>query len=160
MKALCTWLAVVVMTFAFSGIVMAADNDAHSVTVTVSNINEIAITGGDITLTINSATAGSNPDAENDATCGLLWTVNTLNKKITVATNQASFDHTLQVEATSVTGGTSAGQKTLSTTAQDLVTGVEETLGGCTLSYTASATAAQGTQSVAHTITYTIVAGS
>lgn len=139
---------------------MAADNDSHGVTVTVSNINELEITGGDITLTINTATAGSNPDEVQNTSCGLLWTVNTTNKKIVVATNQASFDHTLQVVATGVSGGTAAAEVTLTNSAQDLVTGIAETLGSCGLTYSASATAAQGTQTLLHTITYTIVAGS
>ena len=153
-------LLVAVLLTGFVTVAWAADNDDHEVTVTVSAINELAVTGGDITITINAATAGSDPDAEQDATCGLLWTVNTTNKKIVVATNQASFDHTLKVLATSVSGGTAAAEATISTVASDLVTGVAETLGSCTLQYTASATAAQGTQSVAHTITYTITAGS
>jgi hypothetical protein len=159
MKARHALLVAVLLTGLLS-VAWAADNDNHEVTVTVSAINELAITGGDITLTINTATAGSNPDAVQDVTCGLLWTVNTTDKKIVVATNQASFDHTLKVLATSVSGGTAAAEVTLTDDAQDLVTGVAETLGSCTLQYTASATAAQGTQSVAHTITYTITAGS
>jgi hypothetical protein len=159
MKATSVRLAAVLL-MALASVAWAADNDNHQVTVTVDDINELAVTGGDITLTISAATAGQNPNQATDATCGLLWTVNTTNKKITVATNQSSFAHTLRVQATSVSGGTSAGEVTISDTAQDLVTGVATTLGNCTLSYRATATAAQGTQSVAHTITYTITAGS
>ncbi|MBU0507587.1 hypothetical protein KKH27_01940 [bacterium] len=159
MRANLGWFTVVLM-IGLASVAWAADNDNHQVTVTVEAINELAITGGNITLTINTATAGSDPDAVQDATCGLLWTVNTTNKKITVATNQASFDHTLLVVATGVSGGTAEPAVTLTNLAQDLVTAVAETLGSCTLEYTASATAAQGTQSVAHTITYTITAAS
>jgi hypothetical protein len=145
---------------AFASLALAADNDNHQVTVTVNDINELAVTGGDITLTISAATAGQNPNQATNNTCGLQWTVNTTNKKITVATNQATFAHTLRVQAASVTGGTSAGEVTVSNTAQDLVTGIATTLGNCTLNYRATATAAQGTQSVVHTITYTITAAS
>jgi hypothetical protein len=159
MKAHLT-LLVVVLLLGMASLAIAADNDNHGVTVTVSNINELAITGGDITLTISTATAGSDPDEVQNTACGLLWTVNTTNKKIVVATDQASFDHTLQVVATGVSGGTAAAEKTLTTTAQDLVTGGAETLGSCGLTSSASATAAQGTQTVVHTITYTITAGS
>lgn len=154
-------LLVAVLLTGFISVVWAADNANHQVTVDVDAINELAITGGSITLTINAATAGSQPDAEQDVTCGLLWTVTDTTRKITVATNQATFDHTLKVLATSVTGGTAAAEVTFTNTdAHDLVTGVAETLGGCTLQYTASATAAQGMQTVVHTITYTITAAS
>jgi hypothetical protein len=154
-------LLVAVLLTGFISVAWADDHDAHQVTVTVSAINELALTGGNITLTINAATAGLNPDAEQDVTCGLVWTVTDTSRKITVATNQASFDHTLKVLATSVSGGTAAAEVTLTNTdAHDLVTGVAETLGSCTLQYTASATAAQGMQTVVHTITYTITAAS
>ena len=153
-------LLVAVLLTGFISVAWAADNDDHQVTVTVNAINELAVTGGDITLTISSATAGQNPNQATNNTCGLEWTVNTTNKKITVATNQATFAHALRVQAASVSGGTSAGEVTISDTAQDLVTGVATTLGTCTLNYRATATAAQGTQSVAHTITFTITAAS
>lgn len=137
---------------------LAADNDNHQVTVTVNAINELAVTGGDITLTISTATPGSNPDAVSDNTCGLLWTTTEASKKITVVTDQAAANYTLKVEATSVSGGTSAGQLTLTNVAQNFVTGVATTIGSCTLSYDASATAAQGAGTVVHVITYTITA--
>jgi hypothetical protein len=138
------------------GFAMAADTDDHQVTVTVNAINEIAVTGGDIVLTINSATAGSDPDSENDATTGLLWTTNETGKKITVETDNAAQNFTLKVVATGVTGGTAAAEVTLTTTPTNYVTGIAETLGGCTSSYTASATAAQGTGSDVHVVTFTI----
>lgn len=144
----------------FAVMVFAADNDNHQVTVTVNAINELAVTGGDITLTISTATPGSNPDAATDATCGLQWTTTEASKKITVVTDQAAANYTLKVQATSVSGGTSAGQITITNSAQDLVTGVATTTGNCTLSYEASATAAQGAGTVVHVITYTITAAS
>jgi hypothetical protein len=159
MKAPYTRLAALIL-MALASVALAADNDNHQVTVTVNDINELAVTGGDITLTISAATAGQNPNQATNNTCGLEWTVNTTNKKITVATNQASFAHALRVQAASVSGGTAAAEVTISDTPQDLVTGVATTLGTCTLNYRATATAAQGTQSVAHTITYTITADS
>lgn len=159
MKAPYARLAAVIL-MALASVALAADNDNHQVTVTVNDINELAVSGGDITLTISAATAGQNPNQATNNTTGLDWTVNTTNKKITVATNQATFAHTLFVQAASVSGGTSAGEVTVSDTAQDLVTGIATTLGSCTLNYRATVTAAQGTQSVAHTITYTITAGS
>ena len=159
MKSIWTLLACAVLLIGIAGIAAAANNDAHQVTVTVNAINELALTGGDITLTINSATAGSDPDDDTDVTCALDWTSNETGKKITVVSSLVTQNFTLKVLATGVTGGTAAGQKTITDSAQDFVTGVAETTGGCTLSYTASATAAQGTGSDVHTtVTYTIVA--
>ncbi len=139
-----------------AGASYAADNDNHQVTVTVSVINELAVAGGNITLTINSATPGSDPNDATDATTSLDWTTNDTGKKITAATNNAAATFTLKVNATAVTGGTSAGEITLSTTDADYVTGIATTTGGCTSSYTAQATAAQGNGSDVHVVTFTL----
>ncbi len=137
---------------------LAGDSDNHQVTVTVTAINEVVISGGNVTLTINSATSGSDPDdAVDNTTCDLEWTTNETSKKITVATSLASQNFTLKVVAQNVTGGTAATEATLTTTAADFVTGIATTTGSCDLQYTASATAAQGTGSDTHTtVTYTL----
>jgi hypothetical protein len=139
--------------------VLAANTDSHTVTVDVQAINEVAITGGNITLTVNSATAGSEPNAATDATTSLDWTTNEDTRKITVASDVAVADATLTVVATGVTGGTAAAVVTLGTIAADFVTGISSTTGSGTLSYAASATAAQGTSNATYTITYTLTAG-
>ncbi len=156
MKTKFVVLASTVLTLGFAWIAVAANSANHQITVTVNSINELAITGGNKTLTISTATAGSNPNAATNAECTMAWTTNDTTKKITVVTSLASPKFTLKVTATGVTGGTAAPQVTLSTTAQNFVTGVATTTGGCTLSYVASATAAQGTGSDVHTVTYTI----
>lgn len=138
---------------------LAGNTDNHTVTVTVNAINEVGITGGNITLTISTATPGQEPDDAVDSTCTLAWTTNEATKKITAATDLAAPTFTLKVLATGVTGGTAALEVTLSTTAADLVTGISTTTGGCTLQYTASATVGQGTGSDVHTVTYTLTAG-
>jgi hypothetical protein len=138
---------------------MAAQTASHTVTVQVNAINELALTGGNITLTVSTATAGQQPDPVTNSTCTLAWTSNQATRKITVATNLATQNFTLKVLAQSVTGGTAAPEATVTNTAADLVTGVSRTTGGCTLRYTASATAAQGTGSDVHTVTYTLTAG-
>jgi hypothetical protein len=156
-----TYVAVlaVICSLLLAGAALALDTDSHTVTVTVSAVNELAIIGGNVTLTVNTATAGSDPDEVTDSTtCDLLWTTNETSKKVTVATNVAAPDFTLRVLAANVSGGTAAPEVTLSTTAADFVTGVAQTSGSCDLSYTASATALQGTGSDAHTVTYTITA--
>lgn len=149
---------VLLASFVVTGSAFAADTGSHTVTVTVSAINEVAISGGNVALAIDSGDT-SGPAAASDATTAdLLWSTNESNKKITVATNLAAIDFPLTVEATNVTGGTSGGPVTLSTTAQDLVTGISLTAGTADLSYAASATAAAGTGSNVHTVTYTITA--
>jgi len=160
MKKLAVALLALVLYFGLAGVAMAANADSHMVTVQVSAINELAIDGEDLTLTINSATAGWDPeDATDDTTCDLLWTTNEPSKKITVVTDLAFPSFTLKVEAqTIIGGGTAAGEVILNTTGTDLVTGVATTTGGCDLKYTASATAEQGTGTETHTITYTLTA--
>jgi hypothetical protein len=130
----------------------------QTVTVQVAAINEIAVTGGNITLTINTATAGSEPDAASDnSSCDLLWTTTEASKKITVATDQASPTFDLMVKPKFVTGGTGvSGEVTLTTSAQDFVTDVATTTGSCDLQYNAVATASDGTGSEVHTVTYTL----
>ena len=150
-------LLATVCFLAFAGGALAADNDSHTVTVTVGAINELAINGGNISLTLTPGVAGGDPiDATDDTTCDLVWTTNEATKKITAETNLGAPNFTLSVTATNVTGGTAAGQVNLSTTATDLVTGVAMTTGTCDLSYVASATAAQGTGSDVHTVLYTL----
>lgn len=146
-----------VLSLGMVGYALASNTVNHSVTVQVNAINEVALSGGNITLTVNTATAGSEPDAATDNTsCDLLWTTNETSKKITVATDQGSPTFTLKVVAQNVSGGTAASEVTLSTSAQDFVTGVGTTTGSCDLSYTVSATASDGTGSDVHTVTYTL----
>jgi hypothetical protein len=159
MRTFRTGLTAILVVFSLSGWTLASNSTNHTVTVTVSAINEISLTSGNITLTINVATAGSNPTDATNNTCILAWTVNESSKKITVASNQASPNFTLKILASGVTGGMAAAQATLiDAAARDCVTGISTTLGGATLNYTAQATAAQGTGSVVHTVTYTITA--
>ena len=138
---------------------MAANDDSHTVTVDVVTINELAITGGNVTLTINAAVAGADPTNDTDVSTTLAWTSNDTNtKKITVATD-INPTYTLTVQATATAGGTGLGAKTLTLAAgaQDFVGTIAQTVGNCTLTYTASATAALGTGTDVHTVTYTLV---
>ncbi len=151
-------LAIVLLLLAACGPAWAASNVNHQVTVTVTAINEITLAGGNITLTINSATGGSEPDPATNATCSIAWTTTETGRKITAQTSLATPEYELEVEATGVTGGTTAGAVVLTTTGQDFVTGVAETTGGATLSYTATATASDGTGTEVNTVTYTVTA--
>lgn len=159
LKKTCILLLAVIMLFSLSELSFAADTDNHTVTVTVSAVNEVAITGGNINLTINSATAGSEPNDDTDNTCSLAWTTNEASKKVTVETTTSAAQlFGLTVEATGVAGGTSGGVITLTdgAAASDFVTAISQTVGSCTLDYTASATTADGTGTDTHTVVYTI----
>ena len=127
---------------------------------------DISVLNGDASLTISTATAGMEPDADTDESCQLQWStlLTDPTQKITAQTNIASPNFTLKVQAVSVSAGdgTSAGQITLSTSAQDVVVSIPADIapgdpGTCTLRYTASANASDGTGSDVHTVTYTIL---
>jgi hypothetical protein len=139
-----------------AAVALAGPSASHTVTVRVVPITEITLTGGNITLTASAATAGQQPDPATNTACGLAWTATSANAKITVATSLASAGFTLKVVAQGVTGGAAAPEVTLSNTAADLVTGAGKATGACTLRYAASATAAQGTGSDVHIVTYTL----
>jgi hypothetical protein len=137
----------------------AGQSASHVVTVEVSAINELILTGGNITLTTSTATAGQQPEPATNTVCGLAWTANASNAKITVASSLASPMFTLRVLAQDVTGGTAAAEVTLSSVAVDFITGTGTTTGDCVLRYTAWATAPQGTGRDVHTVTYTLTSG-
>lgn len=137
-----------------------AQFDNHSVTVEVLAINELAITGT-ATLTISTATAGSDPDNATDNSTSYAITTNESNRKVTAAIDvNMPAGMTLALLAVAPTGGTPASQN-LSTVAKDIVTGVSTlSESGLQLGYTLSATAAAGTlSSVVKTVTITVVAG-
>ena len=153
-------LFILVLLFGLGATAMAANTDSHTVTVTVAAINEIDV-DTNVTLTVNSATAGQDPDVVTDNTSAdLKWTTNEASKKITVATNLAAPNFSLTAQAVNISGsgtpGTAAGAVTLSTTAADLITGISTSAASCDLQFVASATAAQGTGSDVHTVTYTL----
>ncbi|HEY3296331.1 MAG TPA: hypothetical protein VGL38_12965 [bacterium] len=127
---------------------------------------DLAVLNGDVELTVSSATAGQQPIAATSETCQLQWTtlVADATKKITAQSSLATPSFVLTVNAVSISAGdgTAAGPVTLSTSAGDLIVNIPAGVlvsdpGTCTLRYTASATAANGTGSDSHTITFTIV---
>ena len=122
----------------------------------------VSILGGDVSLVVSSATAGQDPDPAIDCTtASLRYRRSPADPpmKVTVETNLGSPSFILKTEAINATGGTSAGEIVLSTTAQDFLTDVVLTVNrSCDISYTSIALASDGTGSDAHRVTYTIVA--
>ena len=150
--------AVALMVSAAS--VAAAQTANQVVTFQVDAINQIAFSGSP-SLTINTATAGSNPTA---ATAAASWavTTNQTGAKITASIgSNMGAGLNLSVDLSAPAGGTSAGVQALSTTAVDLVTGItklaQSALG---VTYSLDATAAAGVvASSSRTVTYTITGG-
>jgi hypothetical protein len=148
---------------ASGGSAVAGDSATQVVTFSVQAVNEIAISGGAVTLTINSATAGSPPtDAVNSATSYAI-TTNQTNKKITAAVDSAMpTGVSLKVALAAPSGASSTGAISLGTLAADVVTGITGlNEAGKTITYTLSTTSAAGVQTTVATrnVTFTIADG-
>lgn len=138
----------------------ASAQATQDVTINIQAINKIAIAGGAHTMTINTATAGQAPD---DVTWSTTWaiTTNQSNSKVSASIgSDMPSGVTLKVNMANPTDATSNGDVSLSSTSQELVTGITKlNESGLSLTYTASATALAGVQSVARTVTYTVTGG-
>jgi len=133
------------------------DTEGHTVTMEVAAINVLAITG-DVTLTIDQATPGSDPDPVSGS-ASYAVTTNESAKKITaeIDTNLPA-NMSLVVDAAAPLGATGSTDVALTETASDVVTGMSTiAASGLALNYTFSATAAAGKLvSTGYTVTYTI----
>jgi hypothetical protein len=122
--------------------------------------SQMTVTGSP-SLTISAATAGSAPDAVSNTTSS--YSVNAPPKNntysITAHINTAMpAGVTLDVTLASSGGGASAGQKSLSTTAQTVETGIALKVTGAQITYDLSATVAAGKVAVqTRTVTFTLV---
>jgi hypothetical protein len=139
----------------------ASNTDSQTVNFTINNISEIDVASGPIGLTVNTATAGSQP---NVATAPSSYSITTNasdnGKKITVALDSdMPTNTTLTVEVAAPTAsGTSAGAVTLSATAADVVTGLQGAAqSNVAITYTLNAPVTVKAQSDSRTVTYTIV---
>jgi len=154
---LMVFLISVSLIFVFPAVSLAGNTATHTVTVKVEPINEIAITGGDVTLLVKPD--ASDPDslqATDDTSCDLVWTSNQTDKKITVASDLHSPGFPLKAAARNLTGGASAPETTLSTTPNDFVTGISRTTGMCDVRYMVDVPEADVQGCDTHTITYTL----
>jgi len=128
----------------------------------------IVVNGGNITMSLTTGAAGSEPVAVINTSTSLTYWRQAADAKITVQTSCASQAFGLQVVATGVTRGVAQPAVTLTNgmLAVDLIRTIRRvpsswTSATATLQYTASATFAQGNSSEMgdddHTVTYTIV---
>jgi hypothetical protein len=156
-------LSLVLMLVGVFGSIRAADNINQTVTYQVASIDEISVSGNPGALIVNTAVPGSQPTAATDATTSYSITTNNSSRKITGSINSAMpANTTLKVTLGAPTGGSSAGEVTLSTTAQDMVTAISTLAeSGVSISYEFSATLAAGViASSQRTVTFTIADGS
>ena len=148
--------------FGFSPRCLAGNSTTQTVTYEVQAINELSVSGSSASLTVNSATAGSAPNAVTDTTTTYAITTNETNRKITGAIDTAMPSGvTLSVTLGAPTGATSLGKQALGTSAVDLVNSIS-TLNesGKAITYELSATSAAGVvASASKTVTLTITAG-
>ena len=149
--------AVLVVAAAASAQAQSATQD---ITINVQAINKIAISGGAHTMTINTATAGQAPDDVVWSTSWAITTNMTGSKVVAAIGSDMPSGVTLKVNMAEPTNATSAGDVSLSSTSQELVTGITKlNESGLTITYTASATTLAGVQTVARTVTYTVTGG-
>lgn len=151
-------LVLSVFLLAFSGL-KAANTDTATITFTIAAINEIAVSGNPAAMTINSATAGSQPTNATDSSTTYAVTTNGSTLNITGALDSnMPAGITLSANLTAPTGGTSAGAVSLTSVAQNLVTGVSNVAeSGLGITYTLAATVAAAPQGPSNrTLTYTL----
>jgi hypothetical protein len=130
----------------------------HTVTVAVSVITAVRVTGGSVNLNISNANvvAGQNQMSVTDQSTSLLWGTNSSARKISVSTSLAAPQFTLRVLALNPTQGTAAPEVTLAASARDFLLNIGRSTGSCTLLYTGVALASQGTGNDVHVITFTV----
>lgn len=158
-----TIIGFIIISICLMAAMSLASNHAQvQVTLETTAINELSISGGNVTLTIDTATAGYEPNAALDylSPCLLNWTTNETNKKITVSTGLANRKFALYLTSQNIPGGNYYGPTQLGTTAKDYIYGISNTTGSCDLQYLAMATVTQGTGTDTHTsITFTLTDG-
>jgi hypothetical protein len=161
MKKLVPCLFGLGLVFGFCCLTWAGNTAQQTVTYQVDAINEISVSGDPGNLVVNSATAGSEPDEDTDNTTTWAITTNQTARKMTGAIDSnMPANVTLEINLTAPTGGSSAGDVSLSTSDADLVTSIETVAeSGLTITYTLSATVAAGVVTQAQkTVTLTLTA--
>ena len=132
-----------------TGLSIAATTANQTVTFDVQAVNEIAVSGNPVAMTVSTATAGANPDDVTDSSTTYSISTNQSTKKITgqiTTGGNMPANVTLEVSLAAPTGGASAGYVTLnSTAAADLVTAISSLAEGSkTITYRLSATVNAG----------------
>jgi hypothetical protein len=153
MRKVSAFLAAVLVLGA-TGISLAGISATQTVSYEVQAINELSVSASPGTLTVSSASSGSQPDPVSKALTTYAITTNGSNKKITGAINTPMPDNvTLKITLAAPASGSSTNEVTLGTTPVDLVTGITQLAeSGKTITYTLSALTAAGVVASAVTI--------
>ena len=140
------------------GSVYATNSASQNVDIDVTAVNEIALGGAAVTLSVSSAAAGVNPTGVIGSTYSIT-TNSTTSKKITAQLGGAlPAGLTLSANLAAPSTGVSSGAVALSTTPADVVTSIEAvTASGLSISYAATATVAVAPGSNIAAVTYTLV---
>jgi len=152
---------ILALTTAVAPALASAQTATQTVTFAVNAINQISATGSP-SLTVTTATAGSQPTNATDASSTWAVTTNQTGAKISASIPTAMpAGLTLSANLVAPAGATSAGSTALGTVAVDLVTAITKVAqSGMTATYTLSATAAAGVVvSATKVVTYTISGG-
>ncbi|MDN3505560.1 MAG: hypothetical protein P0S95_08300 [Rhabdochlamydiaceae bacterium] len=143
-------------------LLLASNAADQQVTLNVGSFDSISVPSGALSLTVSTATAGSEPESATTSSSITYLSTTANAKKIvgTVASLPASTTLALQVNPVEGSHGTSAGSVSLSSSAQDLLTAIPQfTLGDSTTSFSFTAPVAAGSFSGANaTVTLTIQA--
>jgi len=149
------------LVLGLSGLALAGNTAQQTVTYQVDAINEISVSGDPANLVVNSATAGSEPNADTNNTTTWAITTNQTARKMTGGINSdMPANVTLEINLTAPTDGASEGDVILSSIVADLVTSIETIAeSGLTITYTLSATVDAGVVTQAQkTVTLTLTA--
>lgn len=156
-KVLCSCIIVL---FVSKGVLFAASTATATVTYTIGSIDAITVSGNPAPLNVTTAVAGSPPSSASDSSTTYAVTTNNTSRKITGAVaSTMPTGTTLSVNLTAPSGGSvSAGAVALTTTAQSLVTGIDQLAqSNLGITYTLTATsAAAPVVAATNTVTYTI----
>jgi cytoskeletal protein RodZ len=160
MKKGLIYLLVLGFILGLSGLAMAG-TATQTVTIVVSAINAISVSGPPGTLTVNAATAGSQPTPVSDNTTTYNITTNAVSGspvKITGVLSAAlPTGLTLTINLAAPSTGTSLGAVALSATPASLVTGIYQDINSSLMiTYTASATVAAPIGTTSETVTLTL----
>ena len=144
-----------------AGVASAAGAQAQTVNFEVKPINQFSITSTAVTLTITTATAGSDPAPVSDASSRWAVTTNQTGAKISASIPTAMPAGLTLGVALAAPGGASTTAQNLSASSQDLVTGITKVAtGNLTVTYTLTATAAAGViLPDSRLVTYTMTPG-
>ncbi|MBI4859399.1 MAG: hypothetical protein HY815_03955 [Candidatus Riflebacteria bacterium] len=143
-----------------ASIVQGATTRSQTLTIVVSAINELAVSGVVAPLVVSTVPApGSEPSAATDSSTAYSLTTNSSTPKaVTAVLNQNMPAGVTLSIALQSPPGSSPGDVALSTTAQNVLTGVSQTVGSSrSISYTLSALVAAGVVSAtSRTVTLTL----